>query len=756
MTRISFLLPYLPLGRKILSGSLFMACITGLFSSCSSTRYVPEGEYLLNKVELRQEGERCKDINLGTLRGYVKQSPNARLFSLFRTPLATYSLSGRDTTRWMNRVLKAIGEPPVIYDSLLTQRSCRELQQQLRNEGYMRATVTAETRKRKKKVNVIYHLTPGEPFYINSLRYDIRDKQIAELLTVMGDSTRRLLSEGMKFDVSKLDAERNRLTSALNNYGYFRFHKEFINYQADTIRGDHGIDVTLKLNPFRRKDQPDTLHTLFYIRDINYASGDPDDEKIRLRKHVLEECTYLREGEPYSGAKLQNTYNRFGRLGAVKYTNISLRQVPDTCLLDCNITLQTNKPSTISFQPEGTNTAGDLGAAMSLTYQNRNLFHGSELFSVELRGAYEAINGLEGYSTQEDFVEYSLESRLTFPRFIIPIFGSNTSHTLDATSEVSLRYDIQNRPEFHRRVLSGGLRYKWSFMQHRARYQVDLLDLDYVFMPWISETFRREYLESENSRNAILRYNYEDLFITKIGFGFSYNNNVYALKTSVETSGNVLSLFSQVTNTQKDDLGQYRLFNIAFAQYVKGDLDLTRSFQIDRNNQVVLHLGFGIAYPYGNSKILPFEKRYFSGGANSVRGWSVRSLGPGKYKEKDGNINFINQTGDMKLDLNAEYRTHLFWKLGGALFVDAGNIWTLRENEEQSGGKFHFNEFLSQIAVSYGLGIRFNFDYFILRFDLGMKAINPAYETENEEHFPILHPRFRRDYAFHFAVGLPF
>ncbi len=747
---------FLTIGRKILTGSLLVLGLAALFPSCSTTRYVPEGEYLLNKVELKQQGERRKDINMGNLQSYVKQSPNARLFSLFRTSLATYSLSGRDTTRWINRALKSIGEPPVIYDSLLTLRSCRELQQQLRNEGYLHATVTALTEKRKKKINVVYHLSPGEPFYINSLRYDIRDEKIAEQLTVMRDSTRRLLTAGMKFDVAKLDAERKRLTSFLVDCGYYRFHKEFINYQADTVRGSRGIDVILRLEPFRRKELPDTLHTLYYIRDINYASGDPDDDKIRLRKRVLEECTYLREGEPYSGSRLQNTYNRFGRLGAVKYTNISLRQVPDTCLLDCNITLQTNKPSTISFQPEGTNTAGDLGAAMSLTYQNRNLFHGSELLSVELRGAYEAINGLEGYSTQEDFVEYSLETRLTFPRFIIPVFGSATSHTLDGTSEVSLRYDIQNRPEFHRRVLSGGLRYKWSFMQHRARYQFDLLDLDYVFMPWISETFRREYLESENSRNAILRYNYEDLFITKIGFGYSYNNNVWALKTNVETSGNVLSLFSQATGMKKDDLGQYRLFNIAFAQYVKGDFDLTRSLQIDRNNQLVFHFGLGIAYPYGNSKMLPFEKRYFSGGANSVRGWSVRSLGPGTYKEKDGNINFINQTGDMKLDLNAEYRTHLFWKLGGALFVDAGNIWTLRDNEEQTGGKFQFSEFLSQIAVSYGVGLRFNFDYFILRFDLGMKAINPAYLTENEEHYPILHPRFSRDYAFHFAVGLPF
>ena len=195
--------------------------------------------------------------------------------------------------------------------------------------------------------------------------------------------------------------------------------------------------------------------------------------------------------------------------------------------------------------------------------------------------------------------------------------------------------------------------------------------------------------------------------------------------------------------------------NIAYAQYARGTFDFTRNINFDYNNQLVFHVGLGIAYPYGNSRILPFEKRYFSGGANSVRGWSVRSLGPGKFVGTDGRIDFINQTGDMKLDVNLEYRAKLFWKFSGALFLDAGNIWTLREYEEQPGGKFELTEFWNQLAASYGLGIRLNFDYFIVRFDMGMKAVNPAYD-DHIGHFPLLHPKFSRDFAFHFAVGLPF
>ena len=559
----------------------------------------------------------------------------------------------------------------------------------------------------------------------------------------------------MKFDVSRLDAERKRITTLLSDSGYYRFHKDYITYLADTLPGSRLIDLTLRLMGYRQADMTTVPHTRYWMRDINYTSGDVNDSRIHLRRHVLEECTHLKSGSTYSATGLQNTYNHFGRMQAVKYTNITFTQVPDADSLDCVVQLQTNKASTISFQPEGTNTAGDLGAAASLTYQNRNLFRGSEVLSIQLRGAYEAIKGLEGYSNQ-DFVEYSAEARLQFPRFISPFINQRIRQTVDAASEVSLLYDLQNRPEFHRRLLSAAWRYKWSFPHRSDRFQFDVLDLNYVFMPWISDTFRSLYLDNDNTSNAFLRYNYEDLFIAKIGFGYSWSKNNTAFKTNVETSGNLLSLGAKTFGAEKDDQGHYRLFDIAFAQYAKFDVDLSHSFRIDQNNQLVLHMGFGIAYPYGNSNVLPFEKRYFSGGANSVRGWTVRSLGPGKYKEKDGRINFINQTGDMKLDLNAEYRTKLFWKFSGALFVDAGNVWTLRDYEAQPGGQFHFNTFYEQLAASYGLGLRLNFDYFILRFDMGMKAVNPAFEIEDDEHYPIIHPRLSRDFAFHFAVGMPF
>ncbi|MBQ2129199.1 MAG: BamA/TamA family outer membrane protein [Prevotella sp.] len=698
--------------------------MAGLLTACSGMKDIPEDAVLLHRVKVVTDGN-YDDVSPQALKPYVLQ---------------------REQVRWFGLVRK-----PIVIDTILARRSADNLRSALFNKGYLDAHVDVLTEPAgKHKQNVIYVLHPEQPYFLNQMDYDIQDTAISRFL-----HPRLVPLEPQRFNVEMLDQERKHITQLLTNNGYYHFNKTDISFQADSTIGNHLVNMTMVLHPYRPTEDTVMSHRQYHIRNLRFLSGN-EDRSIPLRASVLRNNTFITPGELYSASDLQNTYNHFGRLNAIRYTNINFTEVPDSNLLDCDIQLSTYKPSTISFQPEGTNTAGDLGAAVTLSYQNRNLFHGSEMLSLELRGAFEAIRGLEGYSNQ-NFEEYSAQARLSFPRFIAPFISRNFRRRINASSEVSLLYDLQNRPEFHRRVLSVAWRYKWQDANHHDRYQLDLVDLNYVFMPWISDTFRQDYLDDTTSRNAILRYNYEDLFIMKSGLGYTYNNGQYAIRANIETAGNVLSLFSKLTNASKNsETGQYRLFNIAYAQYVKGDFDYTRYLVFDDENTLAFHFGVGIAYPYGNSSILPFEKRYFSGGANSVRGWSVRSLGPGKYARRDGNIDFINQTGDMKLDINLEYRAHLFWKLGGALFIDAGNIWTLRDYADQPGGQFKVQNLLEDLAVSYGLGLRFNFDYFVLRLDLGMKAVNPAYEEDGGEHFPIIKPRLSRDYAFHFAVGMPF
>lgn len=699
-----------------------------LTTACSTGKYVQEGEYILDKVAVVSDQS---DYNAAPLSQYVRQKEKPKLFSLFRNPFS---------------------RKPVIYDTLQARLSCQDLMTAMQNEGYMNADVSLYTETKGKKLKATYLLHPGQPFLIGKVNYNIQDEGIQQLLH-LDQTDNQQIKPGMRFTVETLDNERKRIAGLLSDNGYFRFNKDFIHFTADTVMGRKDIALTLQLRKYKsNSNSPEVDHTRYLIRDVLFQSNDSD--RIHLRKQVLLNATAIKAGRPYDASALQRTYNNFARLQAVKYTNIKFAEVPDTNLLDCHIQISTNKPSTISFQPEGTNTAGDLGAAASITYTNRNLFHGSEQLSIEFRGAYEAITGLEGYQDQ-NYTEFSVETKLVFPRFLAPFLSKSFRRRQTASSEWAVSWNFQNRPEFHRRVFSSAWRYRWSEPKHHLNYRFDLLDLNYVYMPWISSTFKRDYLDNAENRNAILRYNYEDIFIMKAGFTVSYTDGVDAVRANFESAGNLLNGVSKGFGFKTNSQGQHTLFNIAYAQYVKLDFDYTHLFQFDKRNALALHAGLGVAYPYGNSTVLPFEKRYFSGGANSVRGWSVRELGPGKFKGTDGRIDFINQTGDVKLDLNAEYRSSLFWKLQGALFIDAGNIWTLRNYAEQPGGQFKFTEFYKQIAASYGMGLRLNFDYFILRFDMGMKAINPAYESA-KEHWSIFHPKLSRDFDFHFAVGLPF
>lgn len=729
--------------------NLYIAFFIALLSSCSASKFISENEYLLDKVELKSTE---KGFDAAVLGPYIKQKANSKWFSIFKIPLATYSLAGKDTAKWINRTLRNIGEEPVIYDVSQAHQSQSDLLAAMHNMGYMHASVQLDTRTKRKKITATYTITPGQAYFIDNVHYIIDDDSIANLLKIEQPNSKFHIAKGTKFSVDKLDNIRKCISDYLLNSGFYRFNKDFIQFTVDSAANSQLLDVTMHLYPYRAyNDAPTVFHPRYKVGRIDYHT---DNANGYLRRKIMLNNTALVQNDFFSEQKLQRTYNNFAKLGAVRYTNIQFEEVPDSQVLNTLIELTMNKPSSVSFQPEGTNTAGDLGAAFSLTYTNKNLFHGSELLSIELRGAYEAIKGLEGYNDQ-NYKEYGIETRLAFPRFVAPFLSHSFTRNSQATSELSLSWNLQNRPEFHRRVFSAAWRYRWEEAHHNLSYRFDLLDLNYVSMPWISETFKRDYLDDEGNRNAILRYNYEDLFIMKLGFGLSYNDGSDAVRANVESSGNLLNSLSHIAKFKTNSNGQSTLFGIAYAQYAKMDVDYTHLFKFDEHNTLAAHIGLGIAYPYGNSKILPFEKRYFSGGANSVRGWTVRGLGPGKFKGKDGRIDFINQTGDMKLDFNLEYRTHMFWKLDGAVFVDAGNIWTLKEYADQPGGKFTFNEFYKQIAVAYGVGLRLNFDYFILRMDMGMKAINPAYESK-AEHYALIHPNFSRDFAFHFAVWLPF
>ena len=721
------------------------------------------------------------------MRLYVRQNPNSKWFSTIKTQLYVYNWSGRDSTKWFNRFLRKIGDAPVIYNESDAIRSQEEIAKAVQNLGYMGASVKRTTKTKKKKLKLFYEITSGKPYIVRTLKYDISDKKIAEYLR--NDSTQSMLREGMLFDVNVLDAERQRITDYLLCNGYYKFNKDYITYTADTARNTHQVDLTLHLLPYKTYvgDTPKE-HFQYKINKINFitdydvlqssalSSIEINDslhyngfpiyykDKLYLRPKVLVDNLRFASGDLYDERNVQKTYTYFGRLSALKYTNIRFfeTQNGDSTQLNCYVMLTKSKHKSISFELEGTNSAGDLGAAASVSFQHRNLFRGSETFMVKFRGAYEAISGLQPGYKNHNYTEYGVETSINFPNFLFPFLTSDFKRRIKATTEFGLQYNYQLRPEFSRTIASASWSYKW-IQKQKIQHRIDLLDISYLYLPWISSQFQEDYINKDKD-NYILKYNYENRLIVRMGYNYSYNSaggtlvnntittNSYSIRAGFESAGNILYGISKMINMRKNKDGEYAILGIPYAQYLKGDFDFAKNIIIDHRNSLAFHAGIGIAVPYGNAKVVPFEKRYFSGGANSVRGWSVRNLGPGSFA---GDGNFMNQSGDIKLDASIEYRTRLFWKFRGAAFIDAGNIWTIREYENQPGGVFEFDKFYKQIAVAYGLGLRLDLDFFVLRFDGGMKAINPKYKKAKER-YPIIHPRFSRDFAFHFAVGYPF
>ena len=747
-----------------------------LLHGCSSAKFLEEDEQLLSSVKL------TSDTKLPTslpLKGQIRQEPNSKWFSLSKVRLGMYCMAGKGNSG-VAKLLRRLGEAPVVYDHQLTVKSQNALRLALRDHGYRHAQVEVDTTHRRHKVNVHYQLKCGAPNYIRAITYVADDSCMNEVL--QGIKKASVLREGKPLVIDQLSRERSRVVESLRDLGYYKINKDFVSFLVDTCYDELAVEVSLLLKIPAGVDStfayvPHRLRTIDVYEGITQKEEACDsshykgldfyhnDKRLRILRRVYNSLIAVRPDSLYSDENVSHTYSALNALPAVSHCFVVTEVSDSTPEIDHHIQVFRAKPYGISFEIEGTNTAGDFGTAALLTFKHRNLFRGAELFELKLRGAYEAITGLEGYA-DENYMEYSVEGKLTMPNFTLPGL-EKLRYTHQTSSELNALYNAQERPEFHRKLLSAGFSYNWKKnKQDNWQHRWDVLSLNYMFMPWISHTFRQHYLEGDDPRYGILRYSYENLFIMKMGYNFVYNShrvstnttfltNAWQLKGGVETAGNFLNLTRNVFGAEREPDGTYKIFDIAYSQYAKFDLDYVRSFVLTDNSSIAMHAAVGVAIPYGNSKILPYEKRYFSGGANSVRGWSVRELGPGSYVGKDGKIDFINQTGNLKLDLSVEYRTHLFWKFYGAIFADAGNIWNTRSYVDQPGGTFHWDTFYRQIAVAYGFGLRINVDYCIIRLDGGMKAINPAV-THGKLHYPILAPKFTRDFTFHFAVGLPF
>ncbi|WP_319592282.1 BamA/TamA family outer membrane protein [uncultured Draconibacterium sp.] len=759
-----------------------------LLASCSQTRFVPEQEYLLQKVELEIDNQ---DVSKEEAKSVLRQKENYKILGFIKFYLMLYNMSSKKKSDdW----LKRIGEAPQLYDKVMADRSAEQLERYMGQRGYYQAQINQDVQfnEKKKKAKLKFSVESGEQYKIRKVNYHFETPELQAIF--FNDSVNYRMRSGTPFDIYELEKQQKRIVNLYQNNGYYYFSNNQVRYLADTTLYNKEVvldlfigetqtsqvDSTKLLQPYYlnkfyysvmpgntpvtagREHAFNFSDTLFWDNSILYAN-----DKISYPPELFIRTNQMQSGGLYNVSEVENTFNALNRLRQFRFVDIQFEETypgQDTNLLDCNIRLAPLNKQSTSFDIEGTNTSGNLGVAGNIYYQHRNLFKGAEVFQVRLKGATERLHrtvndGTEAFNTREFGVESSLMvPKLLGPGKYIKSFGRYLPKTVFTAG-----YNYQRRPEYTRTITNFKFGYDWKTSQN-YQHIWNFLDVNvvrlYEFDAGFINSIRDLYIKSSFTDHLIFAMNYSLIFNNQ---RLASNKRYTFARLNIESSGNLLYGLSElmgrditvdqdsVTNETSE---YYKLFNIRFAEYVKADIELRRAIRIDRYNSVVGRVFAGVGMPYGNSRVLPFEKQYFAGGANGIRAWQVRSLGPGTYKPEDENA-YPNQSSDIKLEANIEYRYRLLGSLEGALFIDAGNIWAINNNDNREGAVFKINKFYRQFAVGTGTGFRFDLSYFILRADIGMKLRDPA--AIKGERWIIGNRGMKgNDFTFSFAIGYPF
>ena len=762
--------------------------VLSVLASCSSTRFVPEDRLLLNDTDIRIDNRK---INREELKKHIRQKENLKILGFMKFHLGMYNLSSRKkTTGWMKR----IGEAPVIYEDYLTVRSKEQLRSYLRNKGYYNAVVsdTVIVKERKRKVDVKYTIKSGKPYRIRDYTYQIEDPGLRSLL--LADTINRLLGPGNIFDVDVLNEERNRLSDYLKDHGFFNFAVDHIQYIADSALHNHQVDLVVEFSDADLTGEVDSLlpHKKYKFRKYNISpdfipiqlsnkqnlgvidSLEINDyhffyrNKLRYKPMVFKNLNRMPDSTHYSLSNVRKTYRALNQLRQFRVVNINFTELDtladnNTGLLDANLQLSALPRQGFSVDLEGTNSSGNLGVAGNLNYQHRNVFRGAEILNMKLKGAVERQRALVNQNKLDfNTRELGLEGSLKIPKFLSPLKSSRFFSFQIPETAISLGYNYQRRPDYTRTITNFKFGYKWKSSVFRTHF-LNLVDINYVNLYEFNEDFINSikdlFIKSSFTDHLIFALNYTLVDNTQ---NLSKRRSYRYYKWSVEPAGNLLSAYTGLTDKTRtleldtitnQQTSYHEIFGIRFAQYIKSDFEYRYGYMFDKYNSLAGRAFIGIGLPYGNLSVLPFEKKYFTGGANGIRAWQVRSLGPGTYHAPEGA--YPNQSSDIKLEANLEYRYRLIGPVEGALFLDAGNIWAINNKDNRSGAQFHFDRFYKQIAVGTGMGFRFDFTYFIFRLDLGMKLRDPSLEKGKRfiiGNYPIHSDHFNLT----FAIGYPF
>jgi hypothetical protein len=777
--------------------TLLLFFCTAVLFSCNPTRQLIDGQYLLERNRIQIEDAEIKRDELNT---YVRQRPNRKILGFYRFHLNVYQFANRGReTRIRSWMKNTIGEPPVLYDPVLTQSTLRQFELYMHSKGYFNADIDHEITFRRKRAFVTYEIKGNKPYMVNRIDYRIQDQFVGSF--ILKDTVNSVLEAGQRYDANEMQNERDRIERSLRNQGFFNFSREFILFRVDSNLNQNKVNIELLVNnPVRplpgirdsvielrhRRYLVDKVYilpefsplqadlprndTTIFVRQRGDDTTDQDyfflhNGPLRIKPRVIANHIMVRPGEYFRINDVEQTYSFLSGMRNFRFINLQFSEINNPVFINPSDTLgflqtqvQLNRTPSNAFtiEAEGLNSAGNLGVAGNLLYQNRNIFRGAEILNLRFKGALEVT----GESRAEEVIqrlpfntlEMGVEAGIDFPVLLLPFPIERLSRNARPKSYIVTGINYRQRPDYTRYVLNLNYGFEWNETPQK-RHFINPLELSSIRV-FNDSILRANIPES----NPLLLSRFKDHLIHGIKYTYVYNTqqlgrtgNFLYLRTNFESAGNLLNIGAETLGLNRNENGSYTIFNIPFAQYLKGDADFRYYRVFDVRRSLVFRLMGGLGVPYGNVDVLPFIKSYYGGGANGIRAWKIYSLGPGGYPGTE-EIRF-DRYGDIKLEANVEYRFGIYRFWHGAFFIDTGNVWFLRENKQFPGGEFRFSRLADDIAIGGGLGIRMDFDFFVLRIDAGVPFKDPS--RASKEQWISGWPAFNQ-FNFNLGIGYPF
>lgn len=770
--------------RRVVVNIILLCFMITTFVSCSIRKHIPEGEMILknNIVEIHSKDVEFSKSDISSC---IAQASNPKFLGFMPLTWVYYKTENKDSkfVKWIN---KTMGEKPVYFNNDLKETSVAQISKYLNDVGYFNSAISTEIKNKRGISKVYYGIYPARPYIIDSVSYKITDSVIYNYVKEIEETLP--IKKGEIYNAFNFDDERDQITEHLKNNGYFYFTKDYIFMEVDTNFNDKKANVNIRIdNVIDPETQKYVNHKQYTINNIyiypkgvlqNNVNGDTTQYTFEINKHLGNETFHfiynenpkirfktfdniiqLHTGSLYNSHQVTQTYKALNNLKIYNHNNIDFEPVESDNdsinLLNCNIILNRAKVNYYSLQLEGTNSSGDLGILGSFTYRNKNIFRGAEIFNISLRAGTQAQSVLvddEGNTSLFNTKEFGIDASIFFPKFLSPIKLKNFAKEYQPRTTLTVGYNLQARPIYTRQITLLTFGYNWM----KNKYE------QHIFTPLTLNSVKvdptpsfQEILEKETNQRIKNQYTSHLIF----GFDYTYifnNQNVrfikdfFYFKANIQSSGNLLSAFNNTSAIKTVD-NYHEILGIRYAQYVRFAFDFRYFKYVKGENQIATRLMVGAGIPYGNSTDMPFEKSFYAGGSNGMRGWQFRELGPGTFNNPD-NLN-IERIGDIQLEFNLEYRFPIYSFIKGAVFTDIGNIWTMRENETFKGGQFKFNTFYKQLAADAGIGIRLDFSFFLFRLDAAAPMVNPAYPEG--ERWRISKLRFS-DFILNFGIGYPF